>query len=697
LTAWPTGLESCIAPPLTALFTPLTTPLDVQAFNKGELGIVHPWYRRRYLLGAYRELKWPDATPRQLEVANVATPPGQISPVQQWLDVRTSAGAPPVAGGFMNVYKSIPATNDYIQNCNDDAFSTATQTLAGRAVKYGKGSPRLKAWLAAQDMVFENCSQGPTIPEKLAPGSDALDRADRDYQIAASHFYSWQLEAARDEFLAIGRDAESPWRDWGPYLAARAMIRMGALEEAGKQLRSIIADPGQKSGHERADRLLKTANAKLRPVETLAGVGRELASRQPNNIPDLAASYTWMYDVLSNKQGQIEKVAALDDLTDWIHTFQLAGGAPRGYAYEKWHATKVEPWLIAALYAANPESELIRAADAVKRDAPGYLSAQYYAALAVEKTGRDDEARSRLDGLLATKSTPGARNALLAARMKLARNWDEFLRDAARKPGGEDGYDYNPRNPALKRYNPEAPGLDADSAAIFLDQIPLDLYVVAVRDPKLPVPIRGNLAMAAWTRSIVLNRIDTARNIAPALEQHVPLLRSDLEGFRQADSSGAVFAAVFLLLRNPGLTIFPRTGWGRLTPINQRDSFRDNWWCPGQTAGPLSPVLREIYGQSKPEARFLTDAQRGAAKDEAKTLAHAPPGADFLAETTLSWAGSHPDDPRVPEALHRVVLAMRYGCGTDPTRESSYSKRAFTVLHKRYPNSEWTKKTKYWY
>ena len=100
---------------------------------------------------------------------------------------------------------------------------------------------------------------------------------------------------------------------------------------------------------------------------------------------------------------------------------------------------------------------------------------------------------------------------------------------------------------------------------------------------------------------------------------------------------------------------------------------------------------------SKPEARFLSDAERSAANGEAEAFAKLPPGPYFLAEKALQWAGSHPDDPRVPEALHRVVEAVRYGCGSDPTRDSSYSKRAFTLLHKRYPNSEWTKKTKYWF
>ena len=57
LAAWPTDLESCFGPPLMALYTPLAFPLDIETFNKGNLGIVHPWYRRLFLVGVYRELK----------------------------------------------------------------------------------------------------------------------------------------------------------------------------------------------------------------------------------------------------------------------------------------------------------------------------------------------------------------------------------------------------------------------------------------------------------------------------------------------------------------------------------------------------------------------------------------------------------------------------------------------------------------
>jgi hypothetical protein len=61
----------------------------------------------------------------------------------------------------------------------------------------------------------------------------------------------------------------------------------------------------------------------------------------------------------------------------------------------------------------------------------------------------------------------------------------------------------------------------------------------------------------------------------------------------------------------------------------------------------------------------------------------------------VDWARKHPDDPRLPEALHRAVQASRYRC-TD-ANTGKYSKQAFDLLHGQYPKSKWTDRTKYWY
>jgi hypothetical protein len=57
--------------------------------------------------------------------------------------------------------------------------------------------------------------------------------------------------------------------------------------------------------------------------------------------------------------------------------------------------------------------------------------------------------------------------------------------------------------------------------------------------------------------------------------------------------------------------------------------------------------------------------------------------------------GAHLDDPRVPRALHMAVAASR-NRGTDADT-GKYSKEAFDLLHRRYPKSEWSARTRYWY
>lgn len=677
LAVWPTGLESCGAPPLQALFTEVNQPIEIDEFAKGNLGILQPQFRRRYLLVAYRYLNGTASKDDQayLVPPDVPSQPWQENPEQLWERARTAAGGA-ARVPYINPYRLNPATNDYYLNCNDDAFVTARQTLARRQ--------RVEDWLAAQDMVFKNCSEGPAIPQPLPASADPLDRADRAYQIAAAHFYSANYDQARDEFLAIGKDSQSPWKDLGPYLAARVMIRVGDYTGAEKQLLSMPND-------ERAQRLLKTVRAKAHPVEKMAEVARGVAAKHPRDFDDLAASYTWMYNILSNRAGEIEKVAALDDLTDWIHAFQSSGT----YAGERWRSKHDDAWLVAALASAAPgATELIAAADGLSPKSPGYLSAQYYAGL-LEQEGA---ARTRLTRLLNRKLPKSARNMMLAARMRLATTWDDFLRDAVRVPVGEDGYDYNPGQPNVKRYDPKGPTLDEDSIETLRTEVPLTLLTAAVQDTKLPAAVRRNLAIATWTRDVLLNRVDAARAIAPALATLVPVLRPDLEAFQKAANESAMFTAVYVMLRNPGLNPWPRTGFGRPTPVNQLDHLRDNWWCDTDRRSAQrfeSPALRKIYGQGKPEVRFLTADQKAAAREEAPSLAEAPLPPVFLGELTLRWGEAHPNDPRLPEALYRVVRATRYSC-VDPAT-TQISKRAFTLLHQRFPNTEWAKKTPYWF
>jgi hypothetical protein len=61
----------------------------------------------------------------------------------------------------------------------------------------------------------------------------------------------------------------------------------------------------------------------------------------------------------------------------------------------------------------------------------------------------------------------------------------------------------------------------------------------------------------------------------------------------------------------------------------------------------------------------------------------------------LPFAQSHPDDPRVPEALSGVVRAGHYGCADVNTWKTT--RAAFRVLHLRYPKTSWAIRTPTWF
>jgi hypothetical protein len=68
---------------------------------------------------------------------------------------------------------------------------------------------------------------------------------------------------------------------------------------------------------------------------------------------------------------------------------------------------------------------------------------------------------------------------------------------------------------------------------------------------------------------------------------------------------------------------------------------------------------------------------------------------NYISQQVIQWANRTPADPRVPEALHLAVKSTRFGCTDKDTGQ--WSKAAFDLLHRKYPNTIWAKKTPHWF
>jgi hypothetical protein len=673
---------------------PVKSAAEIDQFDRGNLGVVRPEFYRQNLVVAYRYLSGVPLTEAEVKAlerqpAVYTGPPDQFTATARWLTARKQVGAaPPIQS--LRADKQVPGSNwQYFDNCLDTAFDTAAATLRDRIAKWSAQSPAVAEWLRGQDQVFENCSGGPVIPAPLTAG-DPLLAADRQYQIAAAEFYAGKYADAERDFDAVAANANSPWRDGGHYLAARALIRDGtvhskpeSLKAAEPKLKAVIADPAQEKWHASARGLTEFIHATADPQGRLVEVAAKL-THPGADFDQAMTDYTRLYDRLEEQKAELP--TADNELTDWIDTLQ---NRKSERAVEKWRAGKSMPWLVAALSAspANDPAvpELIAAARKIAPEATAYASATIYGIRLERKRGQVDAAREWADRALETKQLDSTVNFLRAERLAMARDWSEFLKFGPRKPvaiGSEGVWSDGPlrEDPGL----PKRPlALDDDFTGPMNTSVPLELWDAAARGDALPRVFQAEIAQAGWVRAVLIDDRVAARKLAArAGELNPPLAPAASDYLAQSDPAAAQFTAVFWMLRLPGLQPELRSGLGRVTSVNAIDNLRDNWWGKGEA---------KMSG-----ADFLPAAQRASGEEQAAQLRkNAANAVNYLCPAAIAWAKAHPRDPRVPEALHLAVRATRYG---PADKESSgYSKEAFDILHKTYPNSPWTNQTKYWY
>jgi tetratricopeptide (TPR) repeat protein len=719
----PISLNSCgIAAPVPVFVTRSIAADPLGQFAKGRIGVIMPTFGLKYLIGAYRLMSGRSYTAQEAEAFFSEPPPSLDSVIagpygyQAWIGARNSVVGIPMSGEYLNPFKSSDRPGSYggYRNCLDDAFSIASSTLMERAQRWGSESPNFRAWLTAQDQVFHNCS-GPnkTIPADPDKDMDPVLAADREYQIAAAHFYAGDWEEARKWFARVAANPESSWSELAPYLIARVWLREGmvdekqqALEEADRQFEGVTKNPALAEWHEASIRLRDFTSFRVRSWGLLKDYAAEFSGDRLS--PDVAShleSYTYLYQHSSNRT----KIAETSDLADWLLAYQGWYGQRlngQNYAITKWRETRSPAWLIAALWYSSDDTafpELLRAAHEVKPDHPAYDSVAYYGIGAAVRRGRRDEARQWADEALRTKLILSSRNRILYERLKLARNWDEFLRAAPRMPepnmADYDGHEGTIPGPPQK-WASQGALLDIDSRQVLNRFVPLELFRDAAYSPTLARHLQIEFAQAGFARALILGRLPEARAFIGRVVELQPTVASAAREFLSApDDEASQFAAVLLALRTSGpsgILSSGSSGPSQLQHANYAGSiswgFNDIAWKPEYVGRPSGLELPLDF-------EFLTPQQRTQAEQEWKTLAdRASCAATYVEGKALDWARRHPEDARVPEALYLTVRATFFGCREDMGPSlGNRSREAYNLLHQRYPNSEWTKKTPYWY
>ncbi len=669
----------------------------------------------------------------------------------------TSPG-PDRIGVYRDV-KITTGDQDYMQgfvNCLPDAFTTAGTTLERRAAAFGAKSDALTVWIATQDAVFSQCSQprGDAKPQSapaLPSNGPALLQQDHAYQLAALQFYATDFDSAQKSFAAIAADSKSPWQETASLLVARCLIRRATLvDDDAKRivdLRAAQAALAKIAGNSR-DFGLRTAAKNLEgfvafrldPAARAKQLAGEITGSGPkDNLGDTIGDFTLLDAKYTQVPADAKPAAGSgEDLMDWVSDFSLPSGAPdvTNHALARWNATHSLPWLVSALAqtpANSPSAQaLIEASAKIAPTSPAYVTVTFQRNRLLAASGKRDEARANLDAILANSSAPlpaSARNMFLALRTQLATSLDDWLRFAVRTPAltitsdnveawapesefGPPGSKSDPGE--WDKSQPNEPLFDSDAAIALTTKLPLSMLAAAAKSNSLPETLRKVVAQAAWTRATILRDRAVALDLSPAMKTYYPDRAADIDAYINAKTELEWnFAAAFAMLKTPGWAPLVESATGRdVESVTELSNYRQNWWCAWkrpagakddeytgydyESGAKLEGSLKPLYPEeSVPSPEFLGAPDRSQAAEEWKDLAATGVAVVPLGDAVLGFAKARPDDPRVPEALHYVVRATRYGCSAKTA--INYSKVAFELLHSRYPTNEWTNKTPFWY
>jgi len=417
-----------------------------------------------------------------------------------------------------------------------------------------------------------------------------------------------------------------------------------------------------------------------------------------------------------------------DELTDWVLTFQSHDPAAFTHAYDRWRETHSTAWLVAAMTKAQKSStalpRLIRESERIPAESPAFPTVAYHVIRLHLEMDNRKVAKQLLDQIIdsKTESLPiSSQNLFFEQRLELADSLSDFLKFASRRPAAfyeyglfgrvsdlfrvqksfwDTGYEVTKEQydqevgEEFKELLPwdERKMFTQSTAEIFNWHFPVASLLHASRDPALPDYLRRPMAMAVWTRAVLLKNDTIARDVASDLAQLAPEMSSMLKDYLEATTAQQRSnEALYIILKYPNLSPWLSAGIPEFTTSEKLEYYFDtSWWCR-----PLATdytVDGTEVPKVVPSPGFLTAQIVASAKRERAALIAIGNAKSFLGQRVLEWSRNSPADPRLPEALFIAVQANRqykYGCaGWEQDEETRTALEK--VLREKYPNSPWT-------
>lgn len=689
-------------------------PVRAQVTYMQDPGIVLPGFKVNFLTLAYLPLAGKKYSPAALALAQNSVQ--ENNEQKLWLEARAKflkSNEQP----YINVYLPVA---DYrsVTNCHEDAFRYARELLTGRV-----NSEHTRLWLRNQDLVFANCSEA--TGQLTPPAQDAPMYAHKDfaYQQAALLFYRKNFDAAYTAFEKIAKDKASEHLDLAKYMMVRTRMRQGGYFSEFPQSKVVPAqefDPlieailtSRTRDKVKADTQALKRRWQAQDEGYAAAIAQELTEggRYANPL-EIAADLrylfkTWEYKYDAQATGQkADLTQALlartknNDLLQWLVAYRAKDDFARKLSEERFKATGQPHWLIAVLSKLKPGDATLTTwlehAAKIAPEHPAYATVTFYRLNLVGARGKFDRKIAQdLRDRLQVAGDDSSVNMVKALELRYATNLAEVVQASERKllnktaVAGEHTH-----------------GFDSDAALFLTRYASLGDYAQFLQGAAITEADKLDVARAGWVRSVILKSPASQGDFEKFLVRKDKALSGEFMNLDKLDNDEARHAAaILLLLRHPGLKPYVAAHHARRGELREIDSFRENWWCKlgGKREENTAwdhyllyetfddQVFSSLYGDTKqPLFPFA-----GAGSKDFAALGKQGGAAEFLAAKVFAFAEKNPAHKDLPEALHRLVKVTRYGCGGP--NNGKISKKAFRYLHKNFPESEWAKKTPYWY
>ncbi|MBX9696962.1 MAG: hypothetical protein K2X53_02655, partial [Alphaproteobacteria bacterium] len=498
-----------------------------------------------------------------------------------------------------------------------------------------------------------------------------------NYQVASSYFYALDFSRSAQLFEVIARDPEVPDQALAAYLVVRShyrsiVVQKGQVAPFFEAVKTFSPFVSKSAYAEELQKLISHIKVIEDPAKAIVKLSHDLEGERDSLTQAQLNDLVYFYKTR-------EELFKGADFIDWLETYRDPKGFDR--AYKTWQEKKTLAWLIAALEVipagTSLPSDLLEAARLISTNSKAYLTVRFLLARYYAKESPKDSLNI-INEVLKSTQPQSAQNRFLDLRTQVSDTFETFYESVLQRPL---------MNTCM--YAPKVSLDFSEESSKTMHQLPTNRLKEIMHHKNTPHWFKRQTQSVLFVRSLLLGKSEEAEQYLNELSQNNQAFKSLYESLRiETNRERKSLLMHLALLRFPGLTLLSYPSYWRDSEtdkpdvIDRESGLRQNWWHDSDVnVAYKAPSFLDKQEQEKAKAEW---------EQLQSVLRHGL--SDYMCQKTLRWAESMSREALLPELMHLCVRLSRFDVAAPLS-----SLQVFKLLHGRYTNTEFSKKTPYHY